>query len=120
VADVVLCGEETVDLAEVRSTLVARGLTRILCEGGPTFFADLLRSGEVDELCLSITPLLAGPGPGRITAGHSWPGDPAAAQPRRSARTGRHVVRPVRDHPAELVFASAELGCPVFDVDLEF
>jgi len=77
VADVVLCGKETVDLAEVRSTLVARGLTRILCEGGPTFFADLLRSGEVDELCLSITPLLAGPGPGRITAGHSWPGDPA-------------------------------------------
>jgi riboflavin biosynthesis pyrimidine reductase len=77
VADVVLCGEETVDLAEVRSTLVARGLTRILCEGGPTFFADLVRSGEVEELCLSVTPLLAGPGPGRITAGHSWPGDPA-------------------------------------------
>jgi riboflavin biosynthesis pyrimidine reductase len=77
VADVVLCGEETVDLAAVRSTLVARGLTRILCEGGPSFFADLVRSGEVDELCLSITPLLAGPGPGRVTAGASWPGDPA-------------------------------------------
>jgi len=77
VADVVPCGEETVDISAVRSTLVARGLTRILCEGGPTFFGDLLRSGEVDELCLSITPLLAGPGPGRITAGHTWPGDPA-------------------------------------------
>ena len=77
VADVVPCGEETVDLSAVRSALVARGLTRILCEGGPTFFSDLLRSGEVDELCLSTTPLLAGPGPSRITAGHSWSGDPA-------------------------------------------
>ena len=77
VADIVSCGEEIVDLSAVRSTLVARGLTRILCEGGPTFFADLLRSGEVDELCLSITPLLTGPGPDRITAGHAWAGDPA-------------------------------------------
>ena len=76
VADVVLCGDETVELSAVRSTLVARGLTRIVCEGGPTLFADLVRSGEVDELCLSITPLLAGPGPGRITAGVVWPDDP--------------------------------------------
>ena len=28
-------------------------------------------AGVVDELCLSITPLLAGPGPGRIVAGAS-------------------------------------------------
>jgi riboflavin biosynthesis pyrimidine reductase len=77
VADVLLCGEETVDLASVRAALSARGLTRVLCEGGPSLFADLVRSGEVDELCLSITPLLAGPGPGRISAGDAWIGDPA-------------------------------------------
>jgi riboflavin biosynthesis pyrimidine reductase len=76
VADVVLCGEDTVDLAAMRARLMSRGLTRILCEGGPSLFADLAQAGEVDELCLSITPLLAGPGPGRITAGAAWSGDP--------------------------------------------
>ena len=27
----------------------------------------------VDELCLSLTPKLVGPGPARITAGDDWP-----------------------------------------------
>ena len=76
VADVVLCGEEAVDLAAARRALEERGLTRILCEGGPTLFADLAHAGVVDELCLSITPLLTGPGARRIVMGTPWPGDP--------------------------------------------
>lgn len=71
VADVVVCGEETVDPALVRRALEDRGLTRILSEGGPTAFADLAAGGVVDELCLSLSPLLVGPGAGRITAGDS-------------------------------------------------
>lgn len=75
VADVVLCGEAEVEPALARRALEERGLTRILSEGGPTAFAELARGGVVDELCLSLTPLLVGPGPTRITAGSElWPG----------------------------------------------
>lgn len=73
VADVIDCGTDDVEPARVRAVLEQRGLRRILCEGGPTVFARFAAAGEVDELCLSITPLLAGPGPGRITDGREWP-----------------------------------------------
>lgn len=73
VADVVVCGDETVDLSAARTALVERGLTRIVCEGGPRLFADLLRAGAVDELCLSVSPLLAGPDLPRIVGGEALP-----------------------------------------------
>jgi riboflavin biosynthesis pyrimidine reductase len=76
VAEVVTCGEQSVDLAAGRAALAERGLTRILCEGGPSLFADLARAGVVDELCLSISPLLSGPGARRIVAGELWPRGP--------------------------------------------
>jgi riboflavin biosynthesis pyrimidine reductase len=76
-ADVVACGGEVVDLGAARSALADRGLTRIVCEGGPTLFADLAQAGLVDELCLTLAPLLAGPGAGRITSGATWPLDMA-------------------------------------------
>ncbi|MCU1657588.1 MAG: bifunctional deaminase-reductase domain protein [Pseudonocardiales bacterium] len=76
VADVVIAGDQDVDLAAARAALEERGLTRILCEGGPTLFAELAHAGIVDELCLSVTPLLAGPGARRIVAGDLWPHDP--------------------------------------------
>jgi riboflavin biosynthesis pyrimidine reductase len=76
VADVIVCGDRSVDLAAARATLADRGMTRILCEGGPLLFADLARAGVVDELCLSISPLLTGPGARRIVAGELWPDDP--------------------------------------------
>jgi riboflavin biosynthesis pyrimidine reductase len=69
VADVVVCGGDSVDLALARAALEQRGLTRILSEGGPTSFGSLAAGGVVDELCLSVSPLLVGPGPTRITAG---------------------------------------------------
>jgi riboflavin biosynthesis pyrimidine reductase len=46
-----------------------RGHGRILCEGGPSLFAGLAKEGLLDELCLTLSPMLAGPGPGRIEAG---------------------------------------------------
>jgi riboflavin biosynthesis pyrimidine reductase len=69
VADVAICGGETVDVPLARAALEQRGLTRILSEGGPTAFAQLMAGGVVDELCLSLSPMLVGPGPTRITAG---------------------------------------------------
>lgn len=73
VADVIDCGTDAVDPLLGRAALAERGLRRILCEGGPTLFAGFAAAGAVDELCLSVTPLLTGPGARRITAGDGWP-----------------------------------------------
>lgn len=69
VADVLVTGESAVDLAVGRAELARRGLTRVLCEGGPHLFDSLLAAGVVDELCLTLSPLLTGAGAGRIVAG---------------------------------------------------
>jgi riboflavin biosynthesis pyrimidine reductase len=69
VADVVSCGQSVVDLALGLAELHRRGLCHILCEGGPHLFGALLAADLVDELCLTISPLLVGAGPGRIVAG---------------------------------------------------
>ena len=71
VAELVTAGDEAVDLAAALAELHARGATQLLCEGGPRLFGALTAADLVDELCLSISPLLAGAGPGRITAGPS-------------------------------------------------
>lgn len=69
VADVIVAGEELVDLAAARAALEERGLPRVLCEGGPHLYGDLAAAGLVDELCLSLSPTLAGPGAARIIDG---------------------------------------------------
>jgi riboflavin-specific deaminase-like protein len=69
VADVLVCGEAEVDLAAAVAALAERGLTQILCEGGPHLLGSLTEADLVDEMCLSLAPLLTGPGAGRITAG---------------------------------------------------
>jgi riboflavin biosynthesis pyrimidine reductase len=62
VADLVLCGVETVDMTLALAELRARGLNQVLCEGGPSLFTTLVSEGHVDELCLTHSLLLAGPG----------------------------------------------------------
>ncbi len=68
VAEVLVVGDDTVDLAEgLRRLREDRGLTHVVCEGGPTLNADLLAGGLVDELCTTIAPQLAGgDGPGIV------------------------------------------------------
>jgi len=44
--------DSRVDLRDAMPQLAARGLTRILCEGGATLAAALIRAGLVDELAL--------------------------------------------------------------------
>jgi len=69
--NVIVAGEASVDLASALDALAARGLRRILCEGGPHLMRDLTASGRLDELCLTLAPtLVAGDHP-RITAGAS-------------------------------------------------
>ncbi len=68
-ADVVDCGDEAVDLRLVVTELERRGLRRLLCEGGPRLFSALLAAELVDELCLTLSPLLSGGPAPRITDG---------------------------------------------------
>lgn len=79
VADVVTCSGELADPTALRRALAERGLRRILCEGGPTLFGELAGARVVDELCLSISPLLVGPGTRRLIAGQAW-SDPDPAR----------------------------------------
>ncbi|HEU4427045.1 MAG TPA: pyrimidine reductase family protein [Pilimelia sp.] len=76
VADVVVVGDTTVDVAAAVAELHRRGLRRTLCEGGPQLFGGLTAADLVDEICLTLSPLLAGPGAGRITAGATTPARP--------------------------------------------
>lgn len=69
VADVLVHGQHDVDLVAGVADLRERGLGMILCEGGPHLMGSLTAAGLVDELCLTMSPLLAGAGAGRITAG---------------------------------------------------
>jgi 5-amino-6-(5-phosphoribosylamino)uracil reductase len=62
--EVLVCGDDDVDLRTAVDALAERGLTQLLCEGGPSLFAAALVAGVVDELDLSIAPLLAGGAPG--------------------------------------------------------
>jgi riboflavin biosynthesis pyrimidine reductase len=78
VADVIVAGDEEVDLAAALDALRGRGFGRVLCEGGPHLFGDLSAAGLVDELCLSLSPTLAGPGASRIIAGTASAARPLA------------------------------------------
>ena len=60
VATVIVAGAERVDLLAAVRELHGRGLTRLLCEGGPQLLTGLLAAGALDELCLTLTPLLLG------------------------------------------------------------
>ncbi len=96
-AELERCAEVLVvdDLRTAVAELHRRG--PILCEGGPSLFAALVGDGLVDELCLTLSPILAGPGPGRIESGPQHPAVRLALD--GPARGGRRAVHPVRTHP---------------------
>lgn len=69
VADVVVCGEDSLDAPGILAAFAKRGLRHVLSEGGPRLFGTLLESDCVGELCLTVSPLIeAGDAP-RIAAG---------------------------------------------------
>lgn len=71
--EVALVGDETVDLAEVLAALDERGLARVNCEGGPTLLGQVIAADLLDELALTLSPLLThaevpyAPGPTVLT-----------------------------------------------------
>ncbi|MDP2013142.1 MAG: dihydrofolate reductase family protein, partial [Actinomycetota bacterium] len=59
-ADLIACGVEQVDLAVALKVLHSRGLTRVHSEGGPALLTSLIRAQMLDELLLTITPMIQG------------------------------------------------------------
>lgn len=68
-AEILITGDERVDLPTALHELGNNGLYRVNCEGGPHLFGSMLADDLVDQLCLTLAPLLTGPGSGRIIAG---------------------------------------------------
>jgi riboflavin biosynthesis pyrimidine reductase len=58
-----------VDEAALLATLAARGMRRILTEGGPMLHGSLIERRLLDELCLTIAPYIVGGLPRRIATG---------------------------------------------------
>ena len=58
---------------DVLEQLGERGLHRVVCEGGPTLLAQVASAGRLDELCLTVSPQLTGPGHAGLMQGPGWP-----------------------------------------------
>ncbi|EUA88275.1 ribD C-terminal domain protein [Mycobacterium ulcerans str. Harvey] len=71
-AEVVDCSGKDphrVDEGLLLARLAGRGMRCILTEGGPTLFGSLIEQDLLDELCLTIAPVVVGGLPRRIASG---------------------------------------------------
>ena len=89
--EVVAVGDDGVDVGRALDLLHDRGWSRVLCEGGPRLNGQLLATGRVDEVFVTVAPLVVG-GPGRPDrrrepAGTAGAGPRRRASPRRRAAT---------------------------------
>lgn len=69
VADIVVAGSDRVDLGAALDDLADRGLRRVSCEGGPSLLTQVIAAGRLDELRLTLAPLLIAGAAHRITTG---------------------------------------------------
>lgn len=97
VAEVLVVGDGRVDLSELLSLLGAMGTDVVLCEGGPSLIGQLVALDLVDELCVSVSPLVVGSDSRRIATGP--PGLPSRAMTlqRILEADGMLLLRYVRD-----------------------
>ena len=71
VADIVDAGESDIDPLRIRRDLASRGITHVQAEGGPSLFGTFLAAGAVDELCLTLAPMVLAGDAGRIAHGET-------------------------------------------------
>ncbi len=70
VAEVVIAGDEQVEPAAALAALAERGARVVLCEGGPALLGELVEADVVDELCLTLSPVMGGdPLPVAVSSG---------------------------------------------------
>jgi riboflavin biosynthesis pyrimidine reductase len=71
--EVVVVGEERVEPRAALGSLAERGLTRVTCEGGDALLAQMVRARALDEVDLTLAPVVAAsprparPGPAVLT-----------------------------------------------------
>lgn len=74
VADVIVVGDDTVDLPAALAALGERGAAVVTCEGGPRLNGDLVVDDLIDEWAQTFSPLLTG---GESPRGAAGPTPPA-------------------------------------------
>lgn len=79
-ADVVVAGADSVEPGAAIDALAERGHHRVLAEGGPRLLGQIADAGLLDELCLTVSPLLAG-GTGRVLELPATPPGPPGPAP---------------------------------------
>ncbi len=81
-ADVIIGGEHEVSAAAAVGALASRGYRDILAEGGPRLLGQLAAAALIDELCVTVSPVLAGGPASRIVQGPvPVPGRPGGPAP---------------------------------------
>lgn len=68
-ATVIIAGTERVSLRTAIAALAQLGHARILTEGGPMLLTELAATELLDDLCLTVSPVLVGGDAGRILTG---------------------------------------------------
>lgn len=66
---VLVCGDDAVDLPVALDALAERGLVHVLVEGGPSLLGAALAAGVVDEMAVTLPPVVVGGDGPRIVAG---------------------------------------------------
>nr|WP_253905301.1 dihydrofolate reductase family protein [Arthrobacter sp. H14] len=99
-ADLIVCGENRIDIDILLKELAKRGHRQILCEGGPHLFGSFQQAGLVDELCLSLSPTLVAGQDMRIAVSTAGRGP---------SRTSQHLPR---RHGVQSRYPNGLAACP--------
>ena len=92
--NVLVAGEESVDLDLMRRALAGLGFRHLLSEGGPQLLGAMLAAGVVDELCVTLVPRAVSGSHLRITdgAGVDVPLEPTTLLEEDGTLLGRWLV----------------------------
>ncbi len=96
VAELIVVGDDAVDLTAALGALRAGGASVVTCEGGPHLNGDLLVADLVDEWALTISPVLVGGDAGRSSRGPYVPEPVGMALDRMLEDDGFLLTRWVR------------------------
>ena len=71
--NVLVCGDDEVDVTALVAALHDRGWDHVLTEGGPSLLGSFLVAGRLDELCFTISPQVMGGEHPRPVGSHGTP-----------------------------------------------
>lgn len=91
---------DSVDLRTALDLLAGRGLLRVLTEGGPGVLGMFAEDDVLDEMCLTVAPVLVGGKSGRIVSGPAEVRTPMRLQHALTDDDGYLYLRYTRGGPA--------------------